>query len=78
MFYFIEFKNGHNESGKREQELVRIKYYEALLKPCPFCGENASINKGGGEYFVMCEGCRVMTMGLAEMDQVVEPWNERI
>lgn len=56
------------------------------LKPCPFCGWGASIEKFypydgyRGEspmYKIRCRGCGVVMQNYSE-GEVVESWNERV
>lgn len=51
------------------------------LKPCPFCGGKAIIEKSNVEYpnyFARCTTCRVQTMWYADKEKLVAAWNNRI
>lgn len=51
------------------------------LKPCPFCGGNASVNEGefeGSKVFsVSCEKCGATTGGADNVQIVIDVWNKR-
>lgn len=55
------------------------------LKPCPFCGGRAKIEKltikklflRATGYFITCQSCRVFTGAQLEIDAAIEAWNRR-
>ena len=49
------------------------------LKPCPFCGGEASIrNQGGQTYWAACPSCGVRMPPSNTWDQAIEKWNGRV
>ena len=51
------------------------------LKPCPFCGHSASLNKEydriSNSRWVTCDGCLVATPGYSGENAAVSAWNKR-
>ena len=56
------------------------------LKPCPFCGGEASLIKrkfkvgfypSGGTYYVHCKVCLVTTQPRQKSEDVIKVWNRR-
>lgn len=47
------------------------------LKPCPFCGEIASLKNYDGLYFVSCDSCGSMTTKYKHGKEPKESWNRR-
>lgn len=56
---------------------------EVKLKPCPFCGSKAELQKGdpfGGKqrFYVICFKCGAAMAGIAESKkEAAEEWNRR-
>lgn len=52
------------------------------LKPCPFCGHSASLNKEYNEIsysrWVTCDGCLVATKGYSGAEAATLAWNKRV
>lgn len=54
------------------------------LKPCPFCGWNASYSytlplfNEDLRYQVICIGCNASTSQKLTMDDAIEAWNRRV
>lgn len=49
------------------------------LKPCPFCGGEATFHTYGGTCNVVCDDCRIGTLRLGRIDEheVIGAWNTR-
>ena len=49
------------------------------LKPCPFCGGDADLEKGIGrfEHSVVCQKCRCKTRIHAFEEDAIKKWNTR-
>ena len=48
------------------------------LKPCPFCGGEASVVQYVGDlYAVVCNYCFVRTSKYSEKEKAVSAWNRR-
>ena len=49
------------------------------LKPCPFCGGNASVRKESMWYEVCCDDCpcNVGRCWFAKREEAIEAWNRR-
>ncbi len=51
------------------------------LKPCPFCGGKAYLDKVTDDYpnyVIRCWGCGVSTQWCADKNKAVELWNRRV
>lgn len=58
--------------------LIRAEEHNRkLLKPCPFCGGEAKIGIGMGEYWVMCTNCEASS-GMSTVNGAIELWNRRV
>jgi Lar family restriction alleviation protein len=47
------------------------------LKPCPFCGGRAEIQRGAYTQYVMCLKCEVMGPNLSSDEELSDAWNRR-
>lgn len=48
------------------------------LKPCPFCGGDASLYKNYiSFYFVQCNCCYITTLQYADRNKPISDWNRR-
>ena len=50
------------------------------LKPCPFCGGEAKVlgtKYEGGDYYIVCERCRVRVGSYSNPVEAIEAWNKR-
>ena len=47
------------------------------LKPCPFCGGEATIRGGRKCYWVRCTNCGCETTVRDSQEEVIEIWNRR-
>ena len=50
------------------------------LKPCPFCGGEAKVlgtKYEGGDYYIVCEKCRVRVGSYSNPVEAIEAWNKR-
>lgn len=52
---------------------------EIKLKPCPFCGGNATTVESDptGEFFICCESCKAFVGVYATENEAVAAWNRR-
>ena len=48
------------------------------LKPCPFCGGEASMRYVCGEYFVLCKSCSGSGTIVNAEKKAAEAWNRRV
>ena len=49
------------------------------LKPCPFCGNEASVKKDDqGMWYAECAGCFTTTLYAMKRSDIVEIWNKRV
>lgn len=51
--------------------------YELELKPCPFCGEKARIDRYEHFYRVLCTDCPALTEWLYSEQEAINHWNTR-
>lgn len=65
-----------------------LKEYSKELKPCPFCGKNANVEKDEGLFgnkylFVRCACCGTRTsekyanLEYCAVEEVIRAWNKR-
>jgi hypothetical protein len=55
--------------------VVFARSHDELLLPCPFCGESARYEAGGG--YIVCTGCGISTPdGLSE-EMAIDIWHAR-
>lgn len=51
------------------------------LKPCPFCGKKARLQRIGKSYYVTCDGsyCKIKptTWAYSVKEKAIEEWNRR-
>ena len=66
--------------------MTRLTKGKIELKPCPFCGGEASLVKrklktgfypSGGTYYVHCKNCLITTQPRSKKEPVIEIWNRR-
>lgn len=50
------------------------------LKPCPFCGGEASLItiSSDNRYFAVCDDCDNRTNECFEVEEAIEAWNRRV
>lgn len=51
------------------------------LKPCPFCGGKAKVlgtKYEDGEYYIVCEKCRVRMGSYSNPEDAIADWNRRV
>ena len=52
------------------------------VKPCPFCGGEAVMNKYRGRehtcYYIECPSCHISTQVMYSETMVVDIWNRRV
>ena len=67
--------------------MALIMSKDLRLKPCPFCGGEASIVKNSGcsslngmpyDSLIQCLKCEISQNGWAPENQVIEEWNKRV
>lgn len=55
--------------------------YETKLKPCPFCGSEASINSGTEDYYVSCRNvdcaAALVARSFSSEEEAINAWNRR-
>ena len=58
--------------------MCKSKGCQQKLLPCPFCGGEAEMLNGVGEYWVKCEDCNASARMSSSKGAVVKSWNERV
>lgn len=55
------------------------------LKPCPFCGSKRISLRGsenvmnvGPFWYIICENCKVATLGDDDQEKAISQWNVRV
>lgn len=81
---------GDGDSGpffaESEYEMAMELYYNGLLKPCPFCGEDAKIDQTGRkEITIKCPECVIKYVQKTKFqsldwlrENMIETWNKRV
>lgn len=56
--------------------------YKEELKPCPFCGSEASINSGTEDHYVVCRNddcaAALIARSFASAEEAIAAWNRRV
>jgi Lar family restriction alleviation protein len=56
--------------------------YEDELKPCPFCGSEASINSGTEDHYVVCRNddcaAALIARSFSSAEEAIAAWNRRV
>ena len=62
----------------RADEAEHVRQEDApVLKPCPFCGINASITFKKGKWAARCRGCGMGGRGFTTHADAAAAWNRR-
>lgn len=64
------------------KERPKVIKWNSKLKPCPFCGGKAVVEKAGYPHHVFCIKCGAKTTGTGYAEEgelvAVEKWNRRV
>ncbi|MFT4076462.1 MAG: Lar family restriction alleviation protein [Asticcacaulis sp.] len=50
---------------------------QTALKPCPFCGGNAQVDKSHGDWFAYCSVCDMSRSAYDTEERAADDWNNR-
>ena len=70
---------------KELKDKAKCKIRDSELKPCPFCGGKACLQRGiyvnkewHNDFIVFCDKCEVGTVPYNTMAEAIKAWNRRI
>ena len=78
---FCDLHTGCNGCPFKESRIecqIAWLYQEVGLKPCPFCGGEAKLDKDVDKFLVTCKSCGCGTVIVSDEKLAVLFWNKRV
>ena len=80
--FMVEMEATFFKVDAEDKDVPTKEKHEEKLKPCPFCGHEASL--GGGEdvdgspfWFGYCDECGAISLGDEDKETAIANWNRR-